>query len=51
MKKIINKKQNKAALKSRTRSWGDLKKDKEQQKIYQENVSFIVDLHSKYGSS
>ena len=49
MLKPLRKKTNKPVKKVTQKSWADLKNDKEQQKIYSENVSFIADLHTKYG--
>ena len=31
------------------KSWGDLRKDRDQQRIYKENIGFLAGLYLKYG--
>jgi len=43
-----NQKNKKQASKIRYRSWGDLKKDKQQKHIYTENMSFVASTYMDY---
>lgn len=45
---LLSNKKQKQNNKPTQKSWKDLENDKDQQKIYTENVNFVADLFSKH---